>query len=101
LSDQVLTFANKKLNGHERQRYHALLLVTKGYTYRQIADILFADEETISRGVRLYQEQGLEGLKNHPRWGGEHGQCRLSERGSCTGSMRINWIALSVVDKAL
>jgi transposase len=37
------------------------------------------DEETLSRWVRLYQEQGLDGLKNHPRWGGEHGQCRLSE----------------------
>lgn len=72
-------YKDKKLNGHERQRYHALLLVTKGYTYRQIADILFVDEETISRWVRLYQEQGLEGLRNHPRWGGGHGQCRLSE----------------------
>jgi len=72
-------YKNKRLNSHERQRYHALLLVTKGYTYRQVADILFVDEEAISRWVRLYQEQGLEGLKNHPRWGGEHGQCRLSE----------------------
>ncbi len=58
-------YKNKKLNGHERQRYHALLLVTKGYTSRQIADILFVDEETISRWVRQYQEQGLAGLKNH------------------------------------
>src|SRR5205085_5956341 len=72
-------YKNKKLNGHERQRYHALLLVTKGYSYRQIADILFVDEETISRWVRLYQEHGLDGLKNHPQWGGEHGQCWLSE----------------------
>jgi transposase len=66
-------YKNKKLNGHERQRYHALLLVTKGYSYRQVADILFVDEETISRWVRLYKEYGLDGLKNHPRWGGEHG----------------------------
>jgi Homeodomain-like domain len=42
-------YKNKKLNGHERQRYHALLLVTKGYSYRETADILFVDEETISR----------------------------------------------------
>jgi hypothetical protein len=41
-------YKNKKLNGHERQRYHALLLVTKGYSYRETADILFVDEETIS-----------------------------------------------------
>jgi transposase len=72
-------YKNKKLNGHERQRYHALLLVTKGYTYRQIADILFVDEETISRWVRWYQERGLDGVKNHPHWGGEHGQRWLGE----------------------
>lgn len=59
--------------------YHALLLVTKGYSYRQTAEILFVDEETISRWVQAYQEKGLEGLKNHPRWGGEHGQRRLNQ----------------------
>ena len=72
-------YKNKRLNGHERQRDHGLLLVTKGYSYRQIADRLLVDEETISRWVRLYQEQGLAGLKNHPHWGGEQGQCWLSE----------------------
>jgi transposase len=72
-------YKNKKLNGHERQRYPALLLVSKGDPYRQGADLLFVDEETISRWVRLYQDQGLEGLKNHPRWGGEHGQRWLRE----------------------
>jgi transposase len=70
-------FKNKKVNGHERQRYHALLLVTKGYSHRETADILFVDEETIGRWVKRYQEQGLDGLKNDPRWGGEHGQRRL------------------------
>ena len=59
-------YKNKKLNGHERQRYHALLLVAKGYSYRETADILFVDEATISRWVQLYQEKGLDGLKNHP-----------------------------------
>jgi len=72
-------YKNKKLNGHERQRYHALLLVTKGYSYRQVADILFVDEETISRWVQWYQEHGLAGLENHPQWGGEHGQRWLTE----------------------
>ena len=70
-------FKNKKVNGHERQRYHALLLVTKGYSHRETADILFVDEETISRWVERYHAQGLDGLKNDPRWGGEHGQRRL------------------------
>src|SRR2546425_3114977 len=72
-------YKNKKINGHERQRYHALLLVTKGYGYRETAEILFVDEETISRWVEWYQAKGLDGLKNHPRWGGEHGQRRLNE----------------------
>jgi transposase len=72
-------YKNKKCNGHERQRYHALLLVTKGYSYHDTAEILFVDEETISRWVMRYQERGLDGLKNHPRWGGEHGQRRLNE----------------------
>ena len=72
-------YKNTKLNGHERQRYHALLLVTKGESDRQGADILFVDEETISRWVRLYTEHGLAGLKNPPRWGGEHGPRWLPE----------------------
>ncbi len=67
-------FKNKKENAHARQRYHALLLVTKGYSYRETADILFVDEETVSRWSRLYQEKGLNGVKNHPQWGGEHRQ---------------------------
>jgi transposase len=64
-------FKNKKENPHHRQRYHALLLVSKGYSYRERADILFIDEETVSRWVRLYQTNGLDGLNNNPLWGGE------------------------------
>jgi len=67
-------FKNKQGNAHARQRYHALLLVTKGYSYRETADILFVDEETVSRWSKLYQEKGLDGVKNHPQWGGEHRQ---------------------------
>jgi transposase len=72
-------YKSKNLNGHERQRSHALRLVTKGYTYRQIADILCVDEEPISRWVRWYQERGLDGVTKHPPWGGEHGQRWLGE----------------------
>lgn len=67
-------FKDKKRNPHERQRCHALLLVAKGYSYNQIADILFLDEETIRQWARRYEEKGLDGLKNNPLWGGEHGQ---------------------------
>ncbi len=58
----------------ERQRYHALILATPGYSYREIGHILLVDEESVSQWVPLYQAPGLAGLKNHPDWGGEHGQ---------------------------
>ncbi|MBC7909404.1 MAG: IS630 family transposase [Pyrinomonadaceae bacterium] len=58
----------------ERQRYHASILVTQGYSYREVGRILLIDEETISEWVTLYQLAGLDALKNHPGWGGEHGQ---------------------------
>jgi hypothetical protein len=37
------------------------------------------DEETIRRWVEQYQERGLGGLRNHPHWGGEHGQRELTD----------------------
>ncbi len=58
----------------ERQRYHALILVTQGYCYREIGRILLIDEKSISQWVALYQANGLNALKNHPGWGGEHEQ---------------------------
>ncbi len=58
----------------ERQRYHALILVTQGYHYREVGRILLVDEESVSGWVALYQAHGLDGLKNHPGWGGEHQQ---------------------------
>src|SRR5688500_17862707 len=73
-------FKDKKRNPHERLRCHALLLLTKGYSYSQTADILFLDEDTIRQWLHRYQEQGLEGLKNHPLWGGEHGQRLLNKQ---------------------
>lgn len=69
---------DKKTKMHARTRYHALLLVSKGYSYQQTADVLFVDPESVSRWVALYQREGLNGLQNHPRWGGEHGQRWLS-----------------------
>jgi len=55
-----------------------LILVTQGYSYREIGRILLIDEETVSQWVTLYQTAGLAALKNHPAWGGEHGQRLLS-----------------------
>jgi transposase len=76
--EAVRRYKDMKVNGHERQRYHALILVHQGYSYREVGQILLVDEETISRWVRQYQEHGLDGLKNAPGWGGEHGQRELS-----------------------
>lgn len=76
--EAVRCYKNMRVNGHERQRCHALILVHLGYRYREVAGILLGDEETIGRWVRQYQERGLAGLLNAPGWGGEHGQRELS-----------------------
>jgi transposase len=67
-------YKDKRTKLPERQRYHALILVTQGYSYREIGRILLVDEESISQWVALYQADGLKGLRNHPGWGGQHGQ---------------------------
>src|SRR5260221_8996080 len=76
--EAVRRYKNMKVNGHERQRYHALILVHQGYSSREVGQILLVDEETIRRWVRQYKERGLAGLTNDPQWGGEHGQRELS-----------------------
>lgn len=75
----IRRYKDMKINGHERQRYHALILVTMGYTYREVGDILLVDQETISRWDKEYQQGRLDGLKNDPNWGGNHGQRELSD----------------------
>lgn len=48
--------------------------MTQGYRYREVGRILLVDEESVSGWVTLYQLHGLDGVKNHPGWGGEHAQ---------------------------
>lgn len=71
-------YKERRTHARERTRYHALVLVYKGYTYEQIADVLLVDAGSVSRWMDSYQQRGLSGLKNNPRWGGENGQRRLS-----------------------
>lgn len=71
-------FKHKKTKANERLRYHALLLVTEGYSFQQTASVLFVDASSVSRWVSIYERDGLDGLKNNPLWGGEHGQRLLS-----------------------
>lgn len=77
--EAVRRYKNMKLDGHERQRCHALILVRQEYSYREIAAILLVDEKTISRWVEQYEQHGLTGLQNHPAWGGAHNQSELNE----------------------
>src|SRR5204863_9565999 len=72
-------FKHKKTKAHERLRYHALLLVTDGYSFQQTAAVLFVDPESVSRWVAIYQRDGLDGLKNNALWGGERGQRWLTQ----------------------
>jgi transposase len=76
--EAVRRYKKMRVNGHERQRYHALILVPQGYSYREVGRILLVDEETIRRWVEQYQERGLGGRRNPPHGGGEHGQRELS-----------------------
>ncbi len=71
-------YKDKRTKLAERQRYHALILATQGYSYREVGRILLVDEESVSAWVTLYQASGLDALKNDPGWGGEHGQRFLS-----------------------
>jgi transposase len=79
----------------ERQRYHALILVTQGYSYREVGRILLVDEESISQWATLYQANGLEGLRNHRGWGGEHGQRLLNAEQLAELEQRLVTAAMS------
>jgi transposase len=67
-------FKYRKTKAFERLRYHALLLVSDGHSFQEVATLLYVDAESVSQWVGLYKEKGLDGLRNNPLWGGEHGQ---------------------------
>jgi len=77
--EAVRRYKNMKLDGHERQRCHALILVQQEYSYREIAEILLVDDGTVSRWVEQDEAHGLTGLQNDSNWGGAHGQSDLNE----------------------
>lgn len=51
-------------------RIKAILLVDKGYTYRQIEEILLIDERTLGRYKKAFQEKGVSGLMSDNYKGG-------------------------------
>jgi transposase len=67
-------YKDKRTKFQERQRYHALILATQGYSYPEISRILLLTEETVRQWTGRYEARGLAGLQNHPHWGGDHGQ---------------------------
>ena len=57
--EAVRRYKNMRVNGHERQRYHALILVHQGYSHREVAEILLVDEDTVGRWVQPVSGAGL------------------------------------------
>jgi len=52
-------------------RLNAILLLNKGYSYRQIEDILLLDKRTIKRYKQIYQKFGVDGLLQNNYKGGQ------------------------------
>lgn len=67
-------YKDKRTKFQERQRYHALILVTQGDSYHESGRMLLLTEEAIRQWGARYERHGLGGLQTHPGWGGEHGQ---------------------------
>ena len=55
-------FHRASLDKKTADRIKAVLLISKGYTYPQIKEILLLDERTLNRYKHIYQEQGIDGL---------------------------------------
>lgn len=52
-----------------RQRAHAVLLSSRGFTREQLADIFSVDRDTVSGWLDAWQEHGLAGLADAPKPG--------------------------------
>lgn len=52
-----------------RQRAHAVLLSSKGYTLTQLADIFDLDRDTISEWLTVWERQGHAALSDAPKPG--------------------------------
>lgn len=67
---QSLEHLYRQGNTHkQRQRAQAVLLSARGYNLDQLAHILSADRDTISRWLDQWQARGQEGLADAPRSG--------------------------------
>jgi transposase len=60
-------------------RIKTILLINKGFTYKQIEEILLIDEKTINRYKNLYKNEGIDGLAANNYRGGGGGRYKLSD----------------------
>lgn len=68
----VLKQAHKQIKDKKlADRIKAVLMLNKGYEYRQISDDLLLDEATIRRHSRQFQDTGLDGLLEYRYIGGQ------------------------------
>ena len=80
-------------------RIKAILLLNKGLSYAQIAEILLLDEVTLRRYVQKFQKEGIDGLLESHYTGGTS-RLTLSDQLKLKSYLRENTLltALSVVD---
>ena len=55
--DQLITQHRQEKDGRTRDRIKAVLMSDTGWTFKDIAEALLLDQETISRHVKEYREQ--------------------------------------------
>ena len=74
--DHLATQHRKEKDGRTRDRIKAVLMSDNGWTFKDIAEALLLDQETVSRHVKEYKEQqklsistgGSESKLSHLRW---------------------------------
>lgn len=62
----------KARNPNEKTRYQAILLLTKGYTWKQVEEIVDKCEQSLLNWVKAYKKEGLQGLKQPEYPGNNH-----------------------------
>lgn len=71
----LITHHRKERDGRVRDRIKAVLLHDKGYSYKEIAEILLLDDETIRRHIEDYKDR----KKLNPENGGSVGKLNQTE----------------------
>ena len=98
----VLREAHLSSDNHRiRDRIKAVLMLDKGWSTAEVAEALLIDEATVRRHLKLYQDQGIDGLAELHYMGG-HGKLTDPQEGelrahlddqaySCAGQI-VQWV---------